>query len=351
MLTALAFIFVLGVLIFFHELGHFLVAKKVGIRVDQFSLGFPPTIFKYKYGETTYSIGLLPLGGFVKMAGENPDEESSGASDEYMSKTILQRAAVIIAGPFTNYLLAIVILIGVHLVVGVPVYDQDNILVGEVVEDGPAATAGLATGDQIIAVGGVAVNSFDSMRILINRVVEAPLEVAWVHQGDTITQTITTMSVEQPNLQGGIDTLGIIGISQKSDMQHGFTQAVSYGFFMAHDIVYKTVRFVKQLIFGEVSSELLGGPLFIAQQAGAQAERGAASLFYFMALLSINLAVLNVLPIPVLDGGQLVFLLIEKIKGSPLAMKTRVIIQYVGILAVLSLIVFVTYNDIMRMLG
>jgi regulator of sigma E protease len=351
MLTILSFIFVLGLLIFFHELGHFLVAKKVGIRVDSFSLGFPPHIFKHKRGETTYCIGIIPLGGYVKMAGENPDEESTGAPGEFMSKSVGRRAAVIFAGPFANYLLAIVTLVGVHLYIGVPWTDESQIVVGQVIEEGPASEAGLLPNDQIIAIDGVAVSSFDSMRVMINAKVEVPIEVAWLHGSDTIRQTITTDQTEMPNLSGSVDTVGVIGITEKVNFNHNALEAVSYGIAKTHEILYMTVSFVKQLVTGQVSSKMLGGPIFIAQQAGAEARAGLPNLLYFMALLSVNLAILNVLPIPVLDGGQLVFLLIEKIIGRPLSMNTRIKFQYVGILAVISLTVFVTYNDIMRLFG
>ena len=149
-----SFVFVLGVLIFIHELGHFLIAKRVGIRVDQFSLGFPPHIFKKAWGQTEYCIGIIPLGGYVKMAGEQPDEAATGAPDEFMSKTVGQRAAVIFAGPFMNYVLAILLLIGIAFLVGRPVTDPDRVVVGEMVAEGPAEKAGLLPGDVILAIDG-----------------------------------------------------------------------------------------------------------------------------------------------------------------------------------------------------
>ena len=354
MLTILSFVFVLGILIFFHELGHFLVAKKVGVTVEQFSLGFPPTIFKHKWGETTYCIGIIPLGGYVKMAGENPDEEAKGDPGEFMSKSISQRAAVMVAGPFMNYLLAIVVLTGIYLFAGVPYSDPDRILVGEVIEDGPAAQAGLQTGDQIISIDGHQVAAFDSMRVLINSVIEAPVAIDWVRSSDTISANITTRRNEIPNAHGGTDTVGEIGIGEKiaGYNKYGVGEAFINGVSTTHVILWETVKFLKLLVTGQVSTKLLGGPIFIAQQSGKEARRGPARLFFFIALLSVNLAVLNIQPIiPVLDGGQLVFLLIEKFRGQPLAMATRIKVQYVGILAVIGLTVFVTYNDIMRLLS
>jgi regulator of sigma E protease len=353
MLTVLSFIFVLGVLIFVHELGHFLLAKKVGIRVDQFSLGFPPHIFSKQRGETKYCIGLIPLGGYVKMAGENPDEAATGAPHEFMSKPVGHRSLVILAGPAMNYLLAIVLLIGVYLFSGEPVYDNNRVLVGEMTANGPAANAGIQTGDQILAINGEYHSNFDSVRVRIYRIVEGPVEVTWLHDSDTLTATITTRLSELPNIQGGIDTVGLIGFQQQvlEYRQFGIGEAIANGFISAHVFVYQTVRFVKMLVAGEVSTKMLGGPLFIAQQSGKEARKGAANLFVFMALLSVNLAVLNILPIPVLDGGHMVFLGIEAVRGSPLSMRARLMAQQVGLISLLGLIIFVTYNDILRVLN
>ncbi|MDX9857078.1 MAG: RIP metalloprotease RseP [candidate division Zixibacteria bacterium] len=348
--TILAFVFTLGVLIFIHELGHFLVAKWVGIGVERFSVGFPPYIVNWRRGGTAYSIGLIPLGGFVKMRGENPDDESSGADDEFMSKSVGQRAAVIFAGPFMNYALAVFLMIGILYFGGRPVYDDERSVVGTLAEGGPAEQAGLQVGDQIVAVDGQAVTSFESMRQLINARVQAPVDVTWVRGVDTMTASVTTTVGEQPRADGGIDTVGMIGISQQvlAYENYGIVESVERGFVAAHTMVYKTVEFVYLLISGQVSSKMIGGPLFIAKQAGREAEQGASRLFLFMALLSVNLAVLNVLPIPVLDGGHLVFLAIEAVKGKPLSVRARGLAQQIGLIVLLSLIIFVTYNDIMR---
>ena len=350
--TVLAFVFVLGILIFIHELGHFLVAKKVGIRVEKFSLGFPPNIFRRKWGETEYCIGLIPLGGFVKMAGENPDEEAKGAPDEFMSKTVGQRAAVIFAGPFMNYVLAIVLLIGLFAFGSQPIFDSDRILVGELQEDAPAMMAGMKAGDEIIAIDGRPVSDFDTLRTLINAKVEAPVRVTWVSGTDTTTKELVTISQIVPTVDGTIDTVGLIGFQQQAigHERMGFGEAVVGGFVATHRLVYLTFNFVKQALTGEVSAKMIGGPLFIAKQSGVEAKKGIASLFRFMALLSVNLAVLNILPIPVLDGGHLTFLAIEKLKGGPLSLKARAIAQQVGIVVLLTLVVFVTYNDIMRVI-
>jgi regulator of sigma E protease len=363
MTTALSFIFVLGVLIFIHELGHFAVAKWVGIKVDRFSLGFPPNLVTYKRGQTEYCIGIIPLGGYVKMAGENPDETATGAPDEFMSKSVLQRTGVIFAGPFMNYVLAIVILAGIFFIHGEMYTDKHRAVVGQVIEEMPALEAGILENDIIVAVDGEAIVSrvvdgdtitaFGVMREKIYSKVEVPVEITWLRGTDTMTATITTHQEILPNIEGGTDTVGMIGIGEQiaGVNKIGFFESISRGFIGANFYVEKTVAFVKQVVFGEASFKMIGGPIFIAQQSGQQAERGMTGLFLFMALLSVNLAVLNVLPIPILDGGQLTFLLFEKIKGKPLTMKTRLIAQQVGLVAILALVVAVTYNDIMRVVG
>lgn len=352
MLTALSFIFVLGILIFIHELGHFLVAKKVGIKVHKFSLGFPPDILSKKVGDTTYAIGIIPLGGFVKMAGEDPNDVASGEAHEFSSKSIGQRTAVILAGPFMNYLLAIVLMIGVLYFGGRPIFDPERIVVGTVQEKGPAAKAGLKPDDIIIAIDDKAVTDFDTLRSLINPRVEEPVKVTWLSANDTISKEILTVAHPVPQPEGDYDTVGVIGFTQKPlRYEHpSLFSATVDGFVAVHVIVKETFSFVKKVVTGKASAKMIGGPLFIAQQSGKEAEKGASNLFFFMVLLSVNLAVLNIMPIPILDGGHLVFLAIEKFKGSPVSVKARTIAQQAGLVLLLMLIIFVTYNDILRVI-
>ncbi|MEE8149611.1 MAG: site-2 protease family protein, partial [candidate division Zixibacteria bacterium] len=254
MLTAVSFIFVLGVLIFIHELGHFVVAKKVGIRVHKFSLGFPPNIFSKKVGDTTYCIGLIPLGGYVKMAGEDPSDESSGADHEFASKTVGQRTAVIFAGPFMNYLLAIFPMIGVLYFGGRPIFDDDRIIVGEVKTDAPADKAGLKEGDIIIAFDGQAVSNFDSLRVKINSRVKEEIEFIWLSDGtDTTIALITTAEHFLPRVDGGIDTIGRIGFSPKPiGYEHpSLASAAVEGFVATHIIVRETFKFIKLVVTGK----------------------------------------------------------------------------------------------------
>ncbi len=359
LMTFVATVFVLGLLIFIHELGHFIMAKRVGIRVEKFSLGFPPNIISKKIGETTYCIGIIPLGGYVKMLGENPDEEGKGETgesgqtqftcDEFMSKSVGQRAAVIFAGPFMNYLLAIALLSGVYLA-GRPVFDTTRIVLDDISKGDPADQAGLKSGDQIVSLDGIPLERYDSLRTLVRAHKANPLQLTWVRGNDTMSATITPKVVAEMNEQGQVDSVGVLGFSQKIQRYEsvGFLTSVSQGFIMTHVLVWETAKFLKRLVTGQASIRLVGGPVFIAQQSGREAQKGLRFLFGFIALLSVNLAVLNVLPIPILDGGHLLFLLIEKIRGNPLSVRARAIAQQVGIVFLLGVIVLVTYNDILR---
>ncbi|MEE8149636.1 MAG: RIP metalloprotease RseP, partial [candidate division Zixibacteria bacterium] len=255
------------------------------------------------------------------------------------------------AGPFMNYLLAIFLMIGVLYFAGRPVFDNNRIIVGTVQSDAPADKAGLKEGDIIMAFNGQAVSNFDSLRIRINSKVEEEIEISWLSAGrDTTTASITTMQQLLPRADGTFDTVGIIGFTQKviGRERPSLVTATVEGFVVTHVIVRETFKFIKQLVTGQASTKMIGGPLFIARQSGKEASRGAANLFFFMALLSVNLAVLNIMPIPILDGGHLVFLAIEKLKGSPLSIKVRGIAQQIGMVLLFSMIIFVTYNDILR---
>ncbi len=350
LMTIVSFVFVLGVLVFIHELGHFLIAKRAGIFVEKFSIGFPPYMFKKQWGETEYCIGMIPLGGFVKMAGENPEEESTGAENEFMSKSVGARAAVLFAGPFANYALALVLFMGLAYFEGKPVFDENQIVVGLVDETKPAFAAGLQAEDRIIGLNGQSIQNFDVLRIEISKIVNEELSLQWVRGTDTITNSMVTAIRETKNQEGGIDTTGVIGFSPSPSSYEflGFVGAVTKGFNDTNFWVTETIGMVKKLIFAEQSVKELGGPVAIAQMSGQVAEHGIAALLAFMAVLSVNLGVMNLLPIPVLDGGHLLFLAVEKIKGSPVSVKGRMYAQQAGVFLLLGLILVVTFNDIVK---
>ena len=349
----LSFVVLLGILVFVHELGHFVVAKKSGIRCDRFSLGFPPNIFVKKWGETEYCLGIIPLGGYVKMAGETPGEEIAGKSDEFASKSALTRFLVILAGPFMNYALAVILYFGIVYFHGVPTIDDDRAVIGAVSEEMPAAQAGILPDDVIIAIDSVPVTGFDSLVSLVKPRVEEDVLVTWTNGVDTTSAVIRTKFATVPKQDGTIDTVGQIGVSQKVFYERtmGLGESMWYGVTYSTEICFRILSFVGDYVSGNVAANSVGGPLFIAKQSAQAAKSGIVSFLTFMAFLSINLAVLNVMPIPVLDGGHMLFILIEKIKGSPLSMKVRMGAQQVGMVFLFGFILFVSWNDVMRWIG
>ena len=349
----LSFVVLLGILVFVHELGHFLVAKKSGIRCDRFSLGFPPNIFAKKWGETEYCLGIIPLGGYVKMAGEIPGEETTGKSDEFASKSALVRFLVILAGPFMNYIFAVFLFSCLVYFHGTPTINEDKAFVGSVSEEMPAAQAGIVSNDIIIAIDSVPVTGFDSLVSLVKPRVEEDVLVTWTNGIDTTSAVIRTKLAEIRNPDGTIDTVGQIGVTQKNFFERTLSLPASmlHGFNETNAICLRIFDFVRNYVTGNVPANSVGGPLFIAKQSMEAAKSGLPTFIFFMAFLSINLAILNVLPIPVLDGGHLLFILIEKIKGSPLSMKVRMGAQQVGMVFLFGFILFVSWNDVMRWIG
>lgn len=345
-----ATILVLGILIFVHELGHFLVAKSVGIRVEKFSLGFPPKMLSKKIGETEYIISWIPLGGYVKMAGDVPEDESTkGEPWEFMSKTVWQRTKVILAGPLMNFLLAVFIFWGLLFFVGQREAHTEKTIIGLVEEGGPAQKAGIKPGDEIISVNGKKITNFQEMAEIIYSHVEEPVVVEWIRDGERYSKEIVTKKEKVVNIKGETKYVGKIGVGASySERKLGFFEAFWEGVLFALYLLWITIKFIVALIFGQASFKLLAGPIFIAQTAGETAKLGFSNLLSFMGILSVNLALVNVLPIPMLDGGHLLFLLIEKIKGSPISAKQRAFMQQIGMAFLFALILLVTYNDLVR---
>jgi regulator of sigma E protease len=342
--TIISFIFVLGLLVFIHELGHFISAKMVGIRVERFSLGFPPRMIGKKIGDTDYCLSWVPLGGYVKMAGmidESMDTTIKGEPWEFQSKSIWQRVFVISAGPFMNILLAIVIygMIVYFNGIGEPV----GTTVGEVLPGKPAETIGLQPGDVITSVDQQPVETWQELTKIIHSHPGEELEITWVRDGEEFTSVVTPELQPQSNI-------GLIGIGSKIQYRKaGFFEAVGYGFNISLRIVKLIGASIKLIITGEESiKSALGGPIIIAKMAGESAKMGLQSLFEFTAFISLNLGLLNIFPFPVLDGGHLVFLGIEAIRRKPLSIKTRLAAQKVGMALLLALMVFIIINDISR---
>ncbi len=345
-----AFVIVLGVLIFFHELGHFLTARLCGVGVQIFSLGFGPKIFGKKIGRTDYRISAIPLGGFVKMVGEEPDAdiEPEDIPFSFTHKNVFKRIAIVAAGPLFNLLLAVIIFFGIFFVNGTYILEP---VVGKVQKDAPAGKAGIMEGDRIIEINGVKINTWEDMADHIMGSNGKSLEIVVLRNNKKIKFNITPHVTVLKNLFGEDIKRYVIGITSAGKYftrNLGPIEAFSHSIARTYDITKLTVLSIIKLIQGTVSTKTLGGPIMIAQMAGEQAKEGAANLVFFIALLSINLAILNFLPIPVLDGGHLLFFFIELITRKPVNTRVREIAQQAGIFVLILLMIFVFYNDITR---
>lgn len=349
--SVFAFIIVLGVLIFFHELGHFLVARLFGVGVEKFSLGFGPRLVGKTIGMTDYRISLIPLGGYVKMVGEEPDAEIEPylIPKSFTHKSVLKRFFIVAAGPLFNLLLAVIIFFLVFQFSGTYVLRP---LVGEVDTPSPAARAGLQKDDLILAIDGKAVASWEEMAAQIAESGGQSLAVEVERAGQRLTLELQPELKTTQNLFGEDVQRYIIGIRSAGDVipqKVSFLNAVQMSFARTWEITELTVLSVVKLIQGKLPATTLGGPIKIAQMAGAQAREGMMNLMVFTAVISINLGILNFLPIPVLDGGHLLFFTIEMISRRPVSIKVREIAQQFGIFLLILLMIFVIYNDIINL--
>jgi regulator of sigma E protease len=341
---------VLGVLIFIHELGHFLVAKRAGVCVLKFSLGFGPKIAGFKRGDTEYVLSALPLGGYVKMLGEDPKEEVADRERAFSAKPVGVRSAIIMAGPGANFLLAVVIFWAVFMI-GVPTLTTR---IGDVMDGFPAKAAGLLPGDRIVALDGRPVERWEELARQIHQSPGRPVRLTTEREGRRFDLTVEPKTTTQKNIFGEEQEVGLLGIAPAEEFLTDRANPIT-AFGLA---VYKTydlsrlilVTFVK-LIQGVVPAKTIGGPLLVAQMAGEQARAGVLHLLFFTALLSINLGILNLLPIPILDGGHLLFSVIEAIKGKPVSLRNREMAQQVGLALLVALMIVAFYNDIFRLLG
>ena len=345
-----AFVIVLGVLIFFHELGHFLVARFFGVGVEKFSLGFGPKIFGKNVGITEYRISAIPLGGYVKMVGEEPDAEIGPEQKaiSFTHKHVLKRILIVAAGPVFNILLAVLIFYGIFQISGTIILKP---IIGDVQDGAPAKSAGFKKGDDIVNINGLPVETWDQMAGIIADSKGSPLEVIVDRDGLTQVIQVTPQLKTTKNIFGEDIPRYVIGITAAGET---YTKklnpigALSESLIQTYKIVELTVVSVAKIIQGTVSTKTIGGPIMIAELAGQQAKMGATNLLFFIALISVNLAILNILPIPVLDGGHLLFFTIELIIGRPVSIRIREVSQQAGMFVLILLMIFVFYNDITR---
>ncbi|GFE59339.1 RIP metalloprotease RseP [Geobacter sp. AOG1] len=349
MTSIISAIVVLGVLIFVHELGHFLFAKLFDVGVEKFSLGFGTKIVGFRKGETEYLISAFPLGGYVKMIGENGDAELSEADQarSFAAKPPLQRIAIVAAGPVFNLFFAYLLFILIYMV-GVPAATTK---IGEVMKDKPAARAGLMVNDVVTAIDGRPVKRWDELAKTIAGGKGQPVELQ-VRRGEaTLTIRVTPESRSGKNLFGETVTSPVIGVVAAGEIvtdRFGPLEAFVKGSAQTWDVIKLTMLSLVKLVERAIPLDTIGGPIMIAKMAGQQAAAGSVSFLAFMALLSINLGILNLLPVPILDGGHLFFYFWEFIFRRPVSMKTREIAQQIGLVLLIGLMVLAFYNDIAR---
>lgn len=361
MTTLLALIVVLGVLIFIHELGHFITAKLAGVAVPRFSIGLGPKVWGVTVGETEYVISALPLGGYVKMAGMGEDEAMEtleGGKDDldvpperrFDSKSVGTRAVVISAGVVMNMVFAVIVFAGL-------IYSQAREpLIGEVQDGSPAAAAGVRPGDRVLAVDGQEVGrwtdfaeevgdrSGQSVTLLVRRggetvEIETGVERAAYGVDPTSGDTLYT------------GRIGVVLDTINAGRGLGLAGALVAGTERSLDISWQILEFLGNLLTGRASLRDLGGPILIGQLSGQAARAGVSVLIHFMALLSVNLAILNLLPIPILDGGHLVFLGIEAIRGRALSLEVRARLSQIGLIFIVALMVWALTADVLRITG
>ncbi|CBE69540.1 MAG: RIP metalloprotease RseP [Candidatus Methylomirabilis oxygeniifera] len=343
-------ILVLGGLIFVHELGHFLVAKRAGVRVLKFSLGFGPKIIGFTRGGTEYLLSAIPLGGYVKMLGEDPQEEVADPEGSFSAKPVGWRSLIILAGPGSNFLLAITIF-WIVFTLGVPTLATK---VGEVMQDFPAHDAGVKTGDRITAIDGYAIEKWEELASQIHKSPGRPIRLTVERAGSRFDLVVAPKATRQKNLFGEEQEVGLLGIAPAEEFLTERTNpvtALGKALYKTYDLSRLILLTFVKLIQGVVPAKTIGGPLLVAQMAGQQARQGVLNLMFFTALLSINLGILNLLPIPILDGGHLFFALIEAVRGKPVSLQKREMAQQVGLALLVALMIFAFYNDIFRLLG
>ena len=389
MIYILAFIVLIGVIVFVHELGHYLAARSVGVGVERFSIGMPPNFvdftktkkgliidiyfFVLKNGkvkwqkiysttlssfntpsETIFTIGLLPLGGYVKMKGildESMDSEFKGEKDELESKNALQKIWVMSAGVIMNLILTFFVFTLIGNLQGDTKIENPNTTIDYIVPDQPAYNAGLQVGDSFIAIEGANVNSWYEAVGQIEKYPNETITISFNRQGETLNKQVTLGA--RPDLTSGrVDReVGALGISKNQvPVELNFTESLVYGLNETKWAMTLMTSSLKMIFQGNVSRDEVGSVIMIGDMAGQAAQAGLVPFLFLMALISVNLAYINILPIPGLDGGHIALILVESLLGRKLSVKTRIRIQSVGMFILLSLMVFLLLNDIIRVL-
>ncbi len=355
LVTIITFIIILGVLVFVHELGHFVMARKFGIKVDEFGFGFPPRIFGIKKGETIYSINWIPLGGFVKIKGESG--EGKDQQDSFAAKPAWQRIIVLSAGVLMNFALAYVLYTTGHIV-GLPqqVTDEEaatltirdsHVVIASTAPDSPAAKAGILAGDWVVTLDGQPMTSINGTQEYIATHNKEAIKFSLQRQG-AVKEFLITPAI----LEAGKEPMIGIGLTRTAIVHYSFFQALWQGLVTTLAVMVSILTafglLIKSLVTSGGAGADLSGPIGVAVITGEVVKMGWSYVLSFAAILSINLGIVNILPFPALDGGRILFVIIEKIKGRPMNERVEQIAHTVGFSLLIALMVFVTYQDILR---
>ncbi|MGE5197479.1 MAG: RIP metalloprotease RseP [Deltaproteobacteria bacterium] len=351
MLSLLAFLFVLGVLIIVHEFGHFITAKKIGVRVEEFCLGFGPRIVTKEKSGTRYTISWIPLGGYVKLAGESR-EDFTGKPDEYFARPLKERAKIIFMGPVLNYVLGL-FCFWIIFMFGYPALTTK---VGSLMEGYGAEKAGIKAGDRIVAVEGQKVTFFEEMQKIIQSKKDAEtVKLFIVRDGSEYVADVKIRAKPMEDLLGKKRSVGLIGMIPADEIikiRYGPFRSMIAAADKTWNLTILTYTAFWRIITFQLSMrESVAGPLGIYYITSQAARLGPIALLHLIAVLSISLAIFNLLPLPILDGGHIMFMAIERIRGKSLSRKTEYVVTKIGLAFLFSLVVLVTYNDIVRLYG
>ena len=328
-MTIIYALLIICVLIFFHELGHFMAAKACGVKVNEFAIGMGPKVLKKQKGETLYSVRAFPLGGFCAMEGEDEDSQDERA---FNRKSVWKKAIIIVAGAAMNLIIAIILMIAVNYMNGVP-----TTTISQVEENSPAYTAGIQKGDKILSINDKKINSWDDVQAVKNAVNTRELNIK-VQRKDTELNIKTTLKENDRN-----KIIGIVPVSEKN-----IVKAIANGPSATWNMAKSMYSGLYSLITGKVSAKELSGPVGIVYLINKGISRGFATVLYLTSLISLNLAIINMLPLPAVDGGRLLMVIIRRLTGKAISSKVEGVIHAVGLGLLLLLTIYVTWNDIVR---
>ena len=342
-MSIIYFILVLTITVMVHELGHFLLAKKNGVYVYEFSIGMGPKLFSKKKGETEYSVRMLPIGGYVSMAGEDMESSDSVPKDRQLcNKSILARFLTMIAGISFNIIFAIILLFIVYIIAGTP---KDDTMINNIVSEYPIYNTNIKIGDVITKIDGVKVSSYEDIALELTVKSGKNVDITVMHKD----KSIETVNVKPIYTERAGESGYSYGFSLENKKAHGLFNAFKYSFKQTKNLVCQMYRIIYYLVTGNLSLNNLSGPIGIFKVVDTASQAGFLNIIYLIAYLCINVAVINLLPFPAFDGGRVLFLIIEKIKGSKVDPKLENTIHAIGFILLMILMIYVSFNDILKL--